>query len=282
MRDISCEIITNAVEKMCAEAAYNLPQDVYCALKKAQYDEDSNLAKSILLQCVKNADIAKTEKKPICQDTGFAVFFVEIGSNVRIIGENDIEEAIQKGVRSGYDNYYLRKSIVEDPLFGRKNTNDNTPAIIHYNFVKGESIRIIFAPKGGGSENVSALKMMKPSNRGDDIVGFVVKTVMAAEGDPCPPVIVGVGIGGNAEKCLETAKKALLRPVGENHPVKFYSEMEKKILAEINKSGIGAQGLGGRITALAVHIETFPTHIACLPVAITINCHVARHCEILL
>ena len=282
MRDICCENITAAVEKICADAAYNLPKDVYAALKEAQKGENSNLAKSILSQCIKNADIAKTEEKPICQDTGFAVVFVEIGKDVRIVGKDGIEEAIQKGVRNGYNKHYLRKSVVQDPLFDRKNTNDNTPAIIHFSFVEGENIKIVLAPKGGGSENVSALKMLKPSDGEEGVIDFVVKTVIAAGGNPCPPVIVGVGIGGNAEKCLESAKKALLRPVKESHPVKFYCEMEKKILAEINESGIGAQGLGGKITALAAHIETFPTHIACLPVGVAINCHVARHCEIIL
>jgi fumarate hydratase subunit alpha len=282
MRDIYFENITSAVENLCGEAAFNLPQDVYDALTAAVVCEKSDLAKSIIRQCVKNADIAKTEEKPICQDTGFAVVFVEIGRFVRIVGEYDIEEAIQKGIRNGYEKYFLRKSIVEDPLFNRKNTNDNCPAIIHYSFVEGENIRIILAPKGGGSENVSALKMLKPSDGEEGVIDFVVKTVVSAGGNPCPPVIVGVGIGGTAEKCLEIAKKALLRPIGQKHNIDFYCKIEEKILAEINKSGVGAQGLGGNITALAVHIETFATHIACLPIAVAINCHAARHCEAVL
>jgi fumarate hydratase subunit alpha len=282
MRDIYSHNIISAVEEMCAKAAFNLPKDVYDALKTAQSDEDSNSAKSILSQCIKNADIAKAEEMPICQDTGFAVVFVEIGSDVRIIGEDNIEEAIQKGIRSGYEKHYLRKSIVKDPLFNRGNTGDNSPAIIHFSFAKGENIKIILAPKGGGSENVGALKMLKPSDGRNEIIGFVVNTVIAADANPCPPVIVGVGIGGNAEKCLEIAKKALLRPVGEKHKIDFYREIEEEILIGINKSKIGPQGLGGKITALAVHIETFATHIACLPVGVAINCHVARHYEVLL
>jgi fumarate hydratase subunit alpha len=282
MRDICSQTITAAVEKMCKEAAYNLPDDVYAALRDAHCNESSCLAKSILSKCLENADIAKTEEKPICQDTGFAVVFVEMGSGVRVTGEDDMEEAIQKGIRNGYDKYYLRKSIVKDPLFDRKNTNDNCPAIIHLSVIKGENIKIILAPKGGGSENVSTLKMLKPSDGKDAVIDFVVNTVVSAGGNPCPPVIVGIGIGGTAEKCLEIAKKALLRPVGTKNTVDFYREMEEKILSRINDSGVGAQGLGGDITALAAHIETFATHIACLPVAVAINCHAARHCEVIL
>jgi len=294
MRKINCDLITAAVEKLCADAAFNLPCDVYAALKKSVLQEGDSLARSLLLQCVENADIAAKNKVPICQDTGFAVVFVEFGRELTVEGEDGLTAAIQKGVRLGYGKHYLRKSIVADPLFDRKNTGDNGPAVIHLYPTEGDGLKIILAPKGGGSENCSALKMLKPSDGEKGVIDFVVNTVISAGGNPCPPVIVGVGIGGTAEKCMESAKRALLRPVsaneidGDNKPnadflqAALYADLERKILAKINESNIGPQGLGGNTTALAVHIETYPAHIACLPVAVAINCHAARHAEIVL
>lgn len=218
---------------------------------------------------------------PLCQDTGFAVFFVEYGENVQVDGEG-ITAAINAGVRDGYAKYFLRKSIVEEPLFERKNTKDNTPAVIHFTPVPGEHIRIVLAPKGGGSENMSALRMMKPSDGRDAVVKFVVESVKNAGGNPCPPVIVGVGIGGTFEKCAQIAKSALLRKVGKPNPDPRYAELEREILEKINQTGVGSQGLGGDITALAVHVEYFPCHIASLPVAVNLNCHAARHTEVTL
>jgi len=290
MREIHSNLIETAVCELCGQAAFNLPDDVYSALEKAVESEKSPLGKSILRKCVENADIAREKEMPICQDTGFAVVFAELGEQVRIIGEKNaagaslIEEAIQAGVKNGYEKFYLRKSIVRDPLFDRTNTGDNTPAFIHLEIVKGDKIKITLAPKGGGSENCCALKMLTPSDGEKGVIDFVANAVISAGGNPCPPVIVGVGIGGTAEKCLIAAKKALLRPVGAN-PCgcpKEYSALEEKILEKINSSGVGAQGLGGSITALAVNIEVLPTHIACLPVAVAVNCHVARHAETIL
>ena len=212
MRKISSKSITDAVEKLCADAAFNLPSDVYSALKISKKKE-SGLAKTILSECVENADIAKKTLVPICQDTGIATVFVELGDKVEIEGSENLFEVIQAGVKAGYEKYYLRKSIVSDPLFDRKNTGDNTPAIIHFDLVKGDSLKIILAPKGGGSENCSALKMLKPSDGEEGVIDFVVNSVVSAGGNPCPPVIVGVGIGGTADKCLLSAKKALLREI---------------------------------------------------------------------
>jgi len=304
MRKIACNEISTAVEKLCAEAAFNLPCDVYIALKEAAVREDGDLSRSLISQCIENADIAAKNRVPICQDTGFAVVFVQQGENLTVEGEDNLFEAIQKGISLGYEKHYLRKSIVNDPLFERKNTGDNCPAIIHLDIVEGDGLKIILAPKGGGSENCSALKMLKPSDGEQGVIDFVVNTVVSAGGNPCPPVIVGVGIGGTAEKCMEIAKRALLRPIvgaycirpnngdtnnGDNNlgvcntPLQNkYKNLEQKILEKINESGVGAQGLGGKTTALAVHIETHPTHIACLPVAVAINCHVARHSEVVL
>ena len=269
---------------MCRTAAYNLPSDVETAINNAAEKEKSPIAKSILQKCCENAVRARKNAMPICQDTGFAVVFVELGIDVRIKGDDkSIYDAINKGIRSGYELNYLRKSIVADPIFDRTNTGDNTPAFIHLTLVEGDRIRIILAPKGGGSENCSALKMLTPSDGEQGIIDFVAGSVISAGGNPCPPVVVGVGIGGTAESCMLAAKKALLRTVGlTNQPTSYYGELEQKILKKINKSGVGPQGLGGSTTALAVHIETLPTHIACLPVAVAVNCHVARHAEVII
>ncbi|SHM37302.1 fumarate hydratase subunit alpha [Caldanaerovirga acetigignens] len=279
MREVHVDEIIAAVEKLCIEANIKLPEDVKSALNKAVEKESSPLGREILHDIIKNYQIAEEKDLAICQDTGFAVFFVRLGQDVRIIGGN-FNEAINEGVRRGYKNGYLRKSIVNDPLIYRKNTGDNTPAIIHLEIVPGDKIQITFAPKGGGSENMSALRMLKPSDGVDGLKKFVLETVRQAGPNPCPPIIVGVGIGGTIEVATLIAKKALLRPIGEHHPMPEIAELEKELLEEVNKLGIGPQGFGGKTTALAVNIETFPAHIASLPVAINIQCHVARHKEV--
>lgn len=278
MREINVETITKTVEELCIDANYNLPADVKKALEDAVEREESPLGREILQDILRNADIAKCDEVPICQDTGLAVVFLELGQGVKLVG-GDLNEAINKGVRRGYVNGYLRKSSVDDPFLVRKNTNDNTPAIIHTTIVPGDKVKIIIAPKGGGSENMSALGMLKPSDGVKGIKRFVVETVEKAGSNPCPPVIVGVGIGGTIEKTTLIAKKALLRTVGEHNQNPEVAKLEKELLEEINKLGIGPQGFGGRTTALAVNIETFPAHIASMPVAINMQCHAARHKE---
>ena len=276
MRIVAFDDVVEMVRLCCLSAAVNLPDDVLAALEKAYASESKPLAKELIGQCLENARIAKAENMPICQDTGFAVYFVEMGTNVRIEG-GTISEAITEGTRRGYRDGFLRKSIVTDPLFKRKNTTDNTPPIIHLTMVPGDKINVILAPKGGGSENMSALKMLKPSDGREGVVKFVTDTVINAGGNPCPPVIVGVGIGGTFEQAALLAKKALLRKVGAPHEEAEYAELEKDILEKINASGVGPQGLGGDTTALAVHVNYHPCHIASLPVAVNINCHAARH-----
>ena len=273
--------VADAVSVLCGEAAVKLPADVLEALRKGKEKETQALAKSFFEQYLENADIAFNENMPLCQDTGFAVFFIEYGEDVQVDGDG-LEAAVNAGVRDGYAKYFLRKSIVEEPLFERKNTRDNTPAVLHVTPVPGDSLKITLAPKGGGSENMSALKMMKPSDGRSAVVDFVVDSVKNAGGNPCPPVIVGVGIGGTFEKCAEIAKKALLRKVGSPNQDPRYAELEAEILEKINQTGVGSQGLGGDITALAVHVEYFPCHIASLPVAVNLNCHAARHAEVVL
>jgi fumarate hydratase subunit alpha len=278
MREINVEVITETVEKLCIESNYYLPQDVKKALENAMEKEESPLGKEILSDILKNQEIARMNNVPICQDTGLAVIFLELGQDVRLVGGN-LNEAINEGVRRGYVNGYLRKSAVDDPFIVRKNTGDNTPAIIHTTIVPGENIKLILAPKGGGSENMSALAMLKPSDGINGIKKFVLDTVEKAGSNPCPPIIVGIGIGGTIDKTTLIAKQSLLRKVGEHNPNPKVAELEKELLEEINKLGIGPQGFGGRTTALAVNIETFPAHIASMPVAINIQCHVARHQE---
>mgnify|MGYP000864552413 FL=1 len=265
---------------MCQEANFNLGNDVMEAFKKFQETETSLTGKEILQILIKNAEIAQEEQAPMCQDTGFAVVFVELGQDVRIEGGN-LEDAINEGVRQGYVEGYLRKSIVGHPL-ERKNTGDNTPAVIHTKIVPGDKLRIIVAPKGGGSENMSAIKMLRPADGVEGVKKFVVDTVKAAGPNPCPPVVVGVGIGGTFEKAALLAKEALLREIGSKSKYPDIAKLEEELLEEINKTGIGPQGLGGRTTALAVHIEIFAAHIASLPVAVNLNCHAARHKEIVL
>ena len=280
-RVLPFQTVVEAVSKLCGDAAVKLPSDVLDSLRSCAARESRPLAQSFFKQYLENAEIAETENMPLCQDTGFAVFFVEYGEDVKVDGDG-LAAAINAGVRDGYAQYYLRKSIVEEPLFERKNTKDNTPAVIHFTPVPGDSIKIVLAPKGGGSENMSALKMMKPSDGRSAVVDFVVNSVKNAGGNPCPPVIVGVGIGGTFEKCAQIAKKALLRKVGSPNPDPRYAELEAEILEKINATGVGSQGLGGDITALAVHVEYFPCHIASLPVSVNLNCHAARHAEVTL
>lgn len=281
MRTISAEAITNAVAKMAIDANYYLSEDIYQALVQGKEREESPLGKEILGQIIENACIAKNEDKPMCQDTGLAVLFVQLGQDVRLEG-GTLEEAINAGVAKGYIEGYLRKSAVAEPLFNRKNTGDNTPAIIHIESVPGDQIHMILAPKGAGSENKSALKMLVPADGVAGVKKFVMDTIISAGSNPCPPMVVGVGIGGTMEKAAYLAKKALIRPITERNAHPEYAKLEDELLDSINKSGIGPQGLGGVITALAVNIEWFPTHIACLPVAVNINCHATRHAEVTL
>ena len=274
MRTVKSEIITEQVKNMCIEANCCLGKDVIDKLTQAAEKETTELGKNVLSQLLLNAELAAKNMIPICQDTGMAVFFVEIGEQVFVDG--NIEKAITEGVRCGYTEGYLRASVVGDP-FRRKNTGDNTPPIIYINFTEGDKIKIVFAPKGFGSENMSALKMLKPSDGYEGAFDFVVETVKKAGSNPCPPIVVGVGIGGTMEKAALLAKKALTFEVGYENPDKFYSDMEKELLEKINKLGIGPQGFGGLVTALGVNVLAYPTHIAGLPVAVNINCHVARH-----
>ncbi|WP_066503942.1 fumarate hydratase [Abyssisolibacter fermentans] len=280
MREIKTIEIIEAVREMCIKANYTLNKDVINAIVKAKNNEESPIGKDILKKMLLNLEIAKEKMIPICQDTGMAVFFVDIGQEV-IIQDEGIEYAINEGVKRGYLEGYLRKSVVRDPIL-RVNTNDNTPAIIHYNIVEGDKLRIRFAPKGFGSENMGALKMLKPSDGIGGIKKFIKDTVKECGPNACPPLIVGIGIGGTMEKACLLAKEALLRDIGQHNMKQHIKELEVELLSEINKLGIGPQGLGGRTTALAVNIETYPTHIAGLPVAVNLNCHVARHSEVII
>ena len=279
MREILADTITQAVAKLSKDANYYLTDDVTCALKRAINSEESPLGKEILETIVENVDLAKSTDVPLCQDTGMAVIFVKLGQDVHVAG-GDIYEAINKGVAQGYTEGYLRKSVVNEPVFERVNTKDNTPAIIHLEIVPGDKIDITLAPKGFGSENMGALKMCKPSEGVDGVINFVVETVRVAGSNPCPPIVVGVGIGGTLEKATYLSKKSLIRTLGEPNPNERYAKLEAEILEKINKIGIGPQGLGGRTTALAVHIDYFPTHIAGMPVAVNINCHASRHAHV--
>ena len=280
MRNINSDEITAAVKKISMDANYFLGDDVIRAIKKSVDKEESPLGREILNQILENAKIAGNDQMPLCQDTGLAAVFVELGSDVHINGLT-LEDAIQEGIRKGYGDGYLRKSMVADPL-RRKNTGDNTPGVISIRITPGDKVKITILPKGGGSENKSAIKMLKPSDGEDGVKDFVVETVKKAGGDPCPPIIVGVGIGGSFDKCAYLAKKSLLREIGSTHPDPYYADMEKELLERVNNIGIGPQGLGGRITALAVHIEAHPCHIASLPVAVNTQCHSARHKEVII
>ncbi|MFP4522067.1 MAG: fumarate hydratase [Fibrobacterota bacterium] len=279
MRKVLYKEISKRTRDICLQAAFELPSEVKDALRKAASGESNKRAENILDQCVLNAEIASLENMAICQDTGAAVFFIEIGDQVFIEGGN-IKDAVNEGMTAAYKEGCLRKSMVDDPVFIRKNTGSNFPAVIHIDIVEGDKIRILHGPKGGGSENMSAVKMLKPLEGEEGIIDFVSSTVISAGGNPCPPVIVGVGIGGTFEKAALLAKKALFRPLDSNNPDPLYDELENKILKRINDSGVGPQGLGGKTTALKVKILHFPCHIASLPVAVNLNCHAARHAEI--
>ncbi len=279
MRIVQAQVITEAVAKLCIDANYYLSEDIFNALSEGKEKEESALGREILGQLVENACIARAEDMPICQDTGMAVVFMEIGQDVHIAG-GDLKAAVDAGVAKGYKDGYLRKSVVDDPLFVRKNTSDNTPAILHIDIVPGDRIHITIAPKGFGSENMSAVKMLTPSAGVAGVKKFVTDTVSAAGSNPCPPIVVGVGVGGTFEKAAYLAKKALLRPINQRNADPVYAKLEEELLELVNKTGVGPQGLGGITTALGVNVEYYPTHIAGMPVAININCHATRHAEV--
>jgi fumarate hydratase subunit alpha len=276
MKEINKSQIINLVKKLCIDANYYLNKDIEQELSRRLECEESPLGKNVIETIIENAKIAREDKVPICQDTGMAVVFVELGNEVHFSG--NLEEAINEGVRRGYKKGYLRNSVVRDPI-DRVNTLDNTPAVIHYSVTTGDQIKITVAPKGFGSENMSALAMLNPSDGIEGIKSFIINTVSKAEANPCPQVIVGVGIGETKKKCALLSKKALLRPVGSRNADKFWNGVEKELLEKINSLDIGPAGFGGKTTALCVNIETFPTHIAALPVAVNIGCHATRHAE---
>lgn len=278
MREINVSTITSAIKELCINANYYLDQDIRDRLKESQDKETFPIAKEMLTKIMINADIAKNEQMPMCQDTGMACVFVELGQEVHIAG-GSLEEAIHEGVRQGYTEGYLRKSVVKDPL-DRVNTKDNTPAIIYYNIVPGDKLKITVAPKGFGSENMSGIKMLKPADGVEGVNEFIIETVKKAGPNPCPPIVVGVGIGGTFDRAANLAKKALIRPTAERNANPMYADLEAELLEKINALGIGPQGFGGKTTALAVNIEYYPTHIAGLPVAVNINCHATRHAEV--
>ena len=280
MKEILCSQITDTIKELCIKANKILPDDLVCRIKNGYENEENDLPKSVMSDLLNNLDCAKELNIPICQDTGMAVIFAEIGQDVHIVG-GDFEDAVNEGVRQGYVDGLLRKSIVKDPL-DRVNTNDNTPAVIHTRIVTGENIKITVAPKGFGSENMSRIKMFTPSATKKDIMDFVVETVKISGGNPCPPIVLGVGNGGDFEYCAYLSKKALCRDTNERNSNPFYMEMEKELLEQVNKTNIGPQGFGGNTTALAVNIETAPTHIAGLPVAVNVGCHVTRHASAIL
>lgn len=280
IKTITTGEITEAVARLCIEANYFLGEDVVNTLEKNREEEISLTGKDILKQLLVNAKIAAEEQMPMCQDTGFAVVFLELGQDVIITG-GSLYDAVNSGVRKGYTEGYLRKSIVDHPL-QRINTGDNTPAVIHTKIVSGDSLKITVAPKGAGSENMSAIKMLKPAEGLEGVKNFVIDTVRAAGPNPCPPVVVGVGIGGTFEKCALLAKEALLRELGTPSHLPDIAAIERDLLEQINGLGIGPQGLGGKTTALAVHVNIYPCHIASLPVAVNINCHATRHKEAVL
>ncbi len=279
LREFDVNLVTNAVSKLCMDANYNIPKDVLDSLKSSLAKEESPVAKDILNQIIENDILANKENVPMCQDTGLMVVFLEIGREIHLNG--DIYEAIQQGVREGYNKGYLRKSMVKDP-FNRVNTGDNTPCIIHTKLVEGDKVKLILAPKGGGSENMSTVVMMKPSDGLKGCKEFILNFIEKAGGNPCPPIVVGIGFGGNLEKSALLAKEALLRDINDVNEDPELAKLEEEFLADINKLGIGPMGLGGRTTALAVKIKMHPCHIAQLPLAININCHAARHTEVIL
>ncbi|HSJ57336.1 MAG TPA: fumarate hydratase [Anaerolineae bacterium] len=281
MKEIHTDQITDTVRRLCIESNYYLGEDVLNALKQYRQAETSPVGREVLDQILENAEIAREQDMPLCQDCGVAVVFLEMGQDVHVVG-GDLNEAIAEGVRRGYQDGYLRKSMVEHPFSTRVNTRDNTPPVIHTQIVPGESVKITIAPKGGGSENMSQLGMLKPADGREGVIKFVVESVRRAGANPCPPIIVGVGVGGTAEKAVWLAKHSLLREVGKPSDDPELAALEAEILERVNRIGIGPQGFGGRTTALAVHAETFPAHIASMPVAVNIQCHSARHKEAVL
>jgi len=280
MKELRVEEIVSAVEKLCIEANYDLGSDIMAAFHQALMDETSPLGQEVLERLIENAEIAHQERVPMCQDTGMAVFFVSVGQDLHVVG-GSLTDAINEGVLRGYDKGYLRKSVVKDP-FERVNTGDNTPAVIHYDIVLGDSLHLVVAPKGFGSENMGGIKMCKPSEGLEGAMQFVVDTVDQAGGNPCPPIIVGVGVGGTMEKAAILAKMSLLRDVGKHNSEERLAKIEEELLDRVNRLGIGPQGFGGLTTALAVNLEVYPTHIAGMPVAVNIGCHATRHKEITL
>ena len=277
MREINVALVTEAVKKLSIEANYFLGADIKESLQNLRNEETYELAGQVLDKILLNSEIAAKEEMPMCQDTGMACVFLEIGQDVHFVGGN-LEKAINEGVRRGYEEGFLRKSVVEDPI-RRVNTKDNTPAIIYYDIVDGDKVKITLAPKGFGSENMSRIGMLKPSDGLEGVKKFIIDTVKAAGPNPCPPMVVGVGIGGTFDKAAYLAKKALIRPINTSNKDEFYKDLEIELLNKINELGIGPQGFGGKTTALGLNIETYPTHIAGLPVAVNINCHATRHKE---
>lgn len=275
MRELSVTKITDAVERLCIDACYHLPEDVKDAILRYRAAEDGEIAKTVLDNIIENYRIADADNVPICQDTGMACVFLEIGQDVHL-ADGDLADAVNEGVRRGYQNGFLRKSVVADPV-RRGNTGDNTPAMLYIDIVAGDKVKITVGPKGFGSENMSAVKMLKPSDGIEGIKAFVLETVEKAGPNPCPPMVIGVGIGGTFDKVTLLSKKALMRPVDTSHPDPYYAALEAELLEKINTLGIGPQGFGGKTTALALNIETMPTHIAGMPCAVNINCHATRH-----
>ncbi len=274
MREIEASLISETIARLCQEANYFLPEDMRQALKKARETEKSPLGRETLGQLLENAELAARERLPLCQDCGTAVVFMEIGQDVHIKG--DLARAVDEGVRQGYKEGYLRPSIVQKPFSARLNTGDNTPAILHVELVPGDRVKIWVLPKGGGAENMSRLAMLEPGAGREGLIDFVLRAVEEAGSNPCPPIILGVGIGGTSEKAMLLAKKALLRPVGQPSPDPEVAGLERELLEKVNALGIGPEGFGGTVTALAVHVETFPTHITQLPVAVNLQCHANR------
>ncbi len=281
MKTITTQQITEAVRQLCMDVSYDLPQDVEAALEQGLAKEESSFGKYCLEQIIHNCHLAREHQQAMCQDTGIAVVYLYIGQDVHITG-GSLADAVNEGGRQGYEDGYLRKSVVEEPLFERMNTGDNTPAVMHMEIVPGDQLRIMVVPKGAGSENMGAMKMLKPADGLEGAKQFILDTVRNAGGNPCPPIVVGIGVGGTMEKAPMLAKQALTREIGSRNPNPLYAKLEEELLEAINNMGIGPQGLGGRVTALAVHIEYYPTHIAMLPVAVNINCHAARHKEVVL
>ena len=280
MREIHINEIIKNVKELCISANYYVGNDIKQTLEECRDKETYEIAKDVLEKIILNDDIAANEKMPMCQDTGMACVFLEVGQDVHVVG-GSLTDAINEGVRQGYEEGYLRKSVVKDPI-DRVNTKDNTPAVIYYDIVPGDKIKITLAPKGFGSENMSRIGMLKPADGLEGVKNFIIETVRLAGPNPCPPMVVGVGIGGTFDKAAFLAKKALLRPITEGSKDEFYRNLEEELLEEINKLGIGPQGFGGRTTALGLNIETYPTHIAGLPVAVNINCHATRHKDVIL